>query len=301
VTFTSKGEGVVDVIGGQGRMYVATENALNIVDLNGRDEGLPLTCRPFWRAGFKRQQQCVFVNGQIYGFTGRGPTRSAADGNEGAEEHIFAARVRDKMAAWRPEYVLVAEDPKNRAVVYFHANDRQVGGFWVTECLAYMLESESWSAPMTLKAASADLTVTSANAVAGKLYFSTPSEDIYEWDAGTSSIDWFLASQYLDAGIEGFYKQIAGLSVTAKTESGTVGIFKNNDTSLSDLTTAPPTGEIALSGTSNVQIAPWIKLNLQNCKTFAIRVKGTWSGSSSNVARVDELAVYGTAQTGIRH
>lgn len=162
-------EPIIGVLEGVGRLYLMTENALHIATLTGQTD-TPLTIRPFWKTGFSHQNSAAFVNGTIYGFSGGTPTRSRDDGGIGTEEHEFAARVRDIVAAWHPERVFVGHDPVSRAVVFIHANDEKRSGRWVSTALCYMLETDSWSTPMVLDDTQTDLVVTGLCTAGGKLY-----------------------------------------------------------------------------------------------------------------------------------
>lgn len=290
-------ESIIGYVEGQGRLYLMTRNRLHIVSLTGLEE-LPVTVRPFWRTGFVRHQSLTFVNGVLYGFTSRGPTRSAADGEEGAEEYEFAAPVAVEMESWARERVVVAHDPYNEAVCFFHANDStNASGFQTTKVLMYMLRLGIWSPPIIIESTSAHMVVASAAAVNGRLYF-VANEKVWLYDAGTNSVSWYVATPFTDQGAEGIDKTITGLAATVCGTAVTAGIHANTSNQaipVTDLETgngASESGSIALGSPSSMLTTAWKKLNVRDKRLYALRVDGTFSGSG-NKDRVDEVVVEG--------
>jgi hypothetical protein len=322
-------EPIIGVLEGVGRLYLLTQNALHIATLTGIDDA-PLTTRPYWKTGFAHQNSAAFINGTIYGFSGGTPTRSRDEGEPGTEEHEFAARVRDIVASWRPERVFVGHDPINRAVVFIHANDQRRNGHWVSVALCYMLETDTWSTPMILENAIADLTVTGLCTAGGKLYL-IASGKTYQWDTndGSTTISGYLAPPFMDGGQPGFYKTITKVELIARLQTGSIGLFRNNDyEGLIGSTSLAPTGahnislfsgspedlllesggpsdtillessldNIGSEGTGlsalDVNIYPWWKTNLRLAKTVSARIEWSWPGNGPLVS-IDELTLHG--------
>ncbi len=286
-------ENIIGVVEGGGRLFLMTENRLHMATLSGNSTS-PVTVRPFWRAGFKTGQSLIFVNGQLYGYTTNGPTRSIADGDEGIMEHDFASPVASIMANWIAERVKVGVDPKNEAVCFFHANDNtNNSGYYYSTCLMYMLRLGVWSPLIVIESTSANMTVSGVGTVSGKLYL-TISEKNYEWDSGAGTITGYIATPFVDLGENGYDKTVRGMAITAYSSSTISGsVFAAQaleDVPYIALQHGAPSDTVTISFAmgSDVRQSDWKRLNVRRGRLIAARVDFAWSGSGT-LARLDEI------------
>lgn len=134
---SSPPETILGAVSAQGRIYLPTINKLQIAQSTPND-AVPILIRPFWFDGFANPYQLTFVNGVLYGYPVAGPSRSAGDGDPQAAERNWAADFAEIIAKWYAGQVLVAFDPENDAVVFFHSAHRlNAAGFWTTQWLMY--------------------------------------------------------------------------------------------------------------------------------------------------------------------
>lgn len=141
---SSPPETILGAVSAQGRIYLPTINKLQIAQSTPSDV-VPILIRPFWYDGFANPYQLTFVNGILYGYPVAGPSRSAGDGDPQEAERNWAADVAEVIANWNAGQVLVAFDPENDAVVFFHAADRlNTAGFWTTRWLMYGIPQQFW-------------------------------------------------------------------------------------------------------------------------------------------------------------
>lgn len=290
-------ETIIGWISGTERIYLMTENRLHIAELVGNT----VVTRPFWRSGFRNAQAAVFVNGYIYGFTSNGATRSINLGDEGSEEHSFAAPVRENMQYWVPERVRVGYDPLNQAVCFFHSQDNQnSSGKYYTTCLMYMLATGLWSTLLVIESAAADMIVSGVGTISNALYL-VANEKTYGWDNGSGAITWSLIWPFYDAGDPSLDKTVTGAALTCLVTNGNFtikGAHAAEDLPVDGGGTTT-TGAISLPSTTQIQNTKWHKLNLKEIRSIRVEVGGLWAGSGS-LNRVDEAVVeYKTHQ--IRH
>jgi hypothetical protein len=293
------------VRGSQGRIYVMTENYLHLVSSTGNPD-LPVTARPYWRAGFRNPQALIFVNDTLYGYTVTGLTRSIADADEGIMEHSFAAPVAAITANWTPERVRIGYDPKNEAVCVFHATEgNAVTGFRVTDCLMYMLRLGVWSPLIQVANDAADRIVTGVATVAGKMVICATDTNVspvvganYQWDMGTDAISAYVTTPFIDAGDPGSDKTITGLQMTGHSTStvsaGVWAAVAGTNIPLTDLQagTSPNSGTLSFAQGTFSQASYLQRCNVNRARLFAVRVALNWDGSG-NLARLDEIAIRG--------
>lgn len=298
--------------GAQGRIYAMTENYLHMVSSTGNPD-LPVTVRPYWRAGFRNPQSLCFVNDTLYGYTQTGPTRSIADADEGIMEHSFAAPVTVIMKDWAPERVRIGYDPKNEAVCFFHATQgNAVTGFRVTDCLMYMLKLGVWSPLIQISglAAGADRIVTGVATVAGKMVLCmtdtvAPTGKNFKWDEGVDAIAAYITTPFMDAGDPGSDKTLTGLQMTGYSSSSVAaGIWAS--VAGGDIPTAPlvagsspDSGALSFAQGASSRTSFLERADVPRSRLFAVRVGLNWTGSGE-LARLDELAVRGNI-TGKRY
>lgn len=142
---SSPPETILGAVSAQGRIYLPTVNKLQIAQSTPSDV-VPILIRPFWHDGFANPYQLVFVNGILYGYPVAGPSRSAGDGDPQEAERNWAADVAEVIAKWNAGQVLVAFDPENDAVVFFHSAHRlNAAGFWTTKWEMYGIPQQFWT------------------------------------------------------------------------------------------------------------------------------------------------------------
>lgn len=295
------------VRGSQGRIYVMTENYLHLVSSTGNPD-LPVTVRPYWRAGFRNPQALVFVNDTLYGYTKNGATRSIANADEGIQEHSFAAPVAAVMANWTPARVRIGYDPKNEAVCFFHSTAGSGTGARSTECLMYMLRLGIWSPTVIIESATADRIVTGVATIAGNLVLtiggrsSLPAgavtADNYAWDTGTGNIACYITTSFMDAGDPGTDKTLTGLQMTgysaAPAGAGVWASYAGGDVPLVALQdgTSPDSGSLTFTQGSLSRTSFLQRINVPRARLFAVRLAVDWLGTGT-LARVDELVIRG--------
>lgn len=303
-------ETIIGLVDAQARLFLMTENRLHFASFVSNDAEQPIVTRPFWKSGFRNPYSLTFVNGYLYGFTNRGPTRSIADGDEGSEEFAFADRVSDTFQPWIPERVLVAYDAKNEAIVFFHNNDQVNGaGKQAVIAMMFMLRSQVWSTPILIEDSDEDVIVSGASVISGTLYLNLLKRDgggaytcvTYRWDSGTNSIGWYLATEYGDNGAYPSDTCITGLRVTALLTSATAGIHgprsdQENFNTIETGNSVSASGSIALANSTAVKAYPWKKLNVKALQQVAVRVDGNYTSGSRH--RVESLQVQGFVTEG---
>jgi hypothetical protein len=167
-----------------GRLYLMTANTLQIAVFTA-DADFPVATRPFWKSGFKNPDALCFVNGRLYGFTSAGAMRSVADGEEGSEEHAFAADVEELMKTWDASRVSVIHDPQNECVCYvFSGNNLNKNGKYTSIILPFMLRTESWGPEIVLSSTTDDMIISGVATVNGHFEFIAggTSQKTYRFD-----------------------------------------------------------------------------------------------------------------------
>ncbi len=283
--------------GAEGRIFVGTENYIHLVSSTG-DPDLPVTVRPYWRAGVRNTQALLFVNDTLFAFTVNGPTRSVGAGDESIGEHSFAAPVAAVFQSWTPERVRIGYDPKNEAVCFFYSGPGVgASGFRGSACLMYMLRLGIWSPQIILESTSGDRSITGVATVAGKLVL-TISGHNYQWDVGTEAVAAYIATPPMDAGDPGTDKTITGLQMTgysqALVNAGVWACGAGEDFPLSDLENGinPASGTLVFAQGSGVRTSFLEPANVPRARLFAVRVNLDWLGSGEP-ARLDALRMRG--------
>lgn len=310
-------ETIIGCVSAQGRLYLMTANTLQVAEFVSfaiNDPNIPpMAIRPFWRAGFKNPYQLCFVDGTLYGFTTQGPTRSVSYGDEGSEEHTFAAAVREITDNWIRGHVLVGHDPVNNAVCFFHSGDDiNEAGYHTTRVLMFGLDRQAWIGDIVLEATDHDMLVTGVATVSGRLEFIAGGRDsvgasvfsTYHFDSrveldggADESVFCYLAWQFTDDGNELRGKVIKAVSVTAKLSTGaTLGIHGAQPSEVIDIpvleagNSGSKSGSIPLVATSAVTKSARIPTNMPPLSVWTVRVDSTWNGSTTK-DRVDEVVV----------
>lgn len=294
--------------GAQGRIFVATENYIHLVSSTGNPD-LPVTVRPFWRAGVRNTQSLLFINDTLYAFTVNGPTRSVGDGDETIMEHSFAAPVTTVFSSWSPERVRVGYDPENEAVCFFYSGPGSDNDPRGTACLMYMLRLGIWSPQIIIESDTEDRVVTGVATVAGKLVLTisgrsglTPGDPVvgknYQWDTGSATINAYIATPFMDAGDPGQDKTLTGMQMTGYSQASVNGgvwvSTAGGDVPLSALEngTGADSGQLVFAQGSLARTSFLQRCNVPRARLFAMRVNLDWNGSG-NLARLDELVCRG--------
>lgn len=282
--------------GADGRIFVGTENYIHLVSSTGNPD-LPVTVRPYWRAGVRNTQALLFVNDTLFAYTVNGPTRSVGGGDESIAEHAFAAPVTAVFRNWVPERVRIGYDPKNEAVCFFHATAGSGDDPRLTECLMYMLRLGAWSPTVIIEHASENRTMTGVATVAGKMIPLFSGQN-YQWDVGTDPIIAYVATAFLDAGDPGTDKTITGMQMTGYSQTAAAaGIWAaeaGEDVPITDLENgaSPDSGALSFVQGSFVRPSFLERTNVARARLFAGRVDINWLGTGT-LGRLDELVLRG--------
>ncbi len=309
---TSPPETILGCVSALGRLYLLTTNHLQIAQ-GTPDERVPVIVRPFWKAGFKNPYQLVFVNGVLYGNATSGPSRSVADGDEQSAEKDWASALAEFTNTWVTGHVLVAHDPLNDAVCFFHsAYSLNSSGFWTTRVWVYGLSEQEWVADLLLTSTTRDQIVSGVATVGdylellmgGRKSDNSVEVKTYRFEGGSGSpVDYYLASNFTDSGAELRPKRLGpSFKVAGKLTSGQLKVYGAGPSQaipVSDLeagTNALAT--LSLSNGSNVTEGAALKANVKNLRQHTVRVSGAWAGSGPR-DRIEEV-VYEHSVQGAR-
>lgn len=302
---------IIGVVSALGRLYLMTPGTLQIAQ-SIPDAPFILT-RPFWKTGFKNPDSLIFVNGTLYGLPNAGPTRSIADGDEGSEETAFAADVEELTAQWVEGQGLVAHDPKNNAVCFFHSGDSvNASGFLTSRVLVYGLKQGAWIGEVRLESTTQDMVVCGAATIDGKLEYlaggrkadNTVAVGTYRWDTGGmgASVDYYLAWAFTDSGENQRDKTIKNPNVTGKLTNASLQVHGASATEsipVANLETGTGslTGNVSLTNAATVSLSQQIPLRVR-ANVWAARISGS-SPDTGTRDRIDEV-VFEVIRTGAR-
>lgn len=308
---SSPPETILGVLSAAGRGYLLTPNSLQIMQ-GSPQASVPILIRPFWSVGFTGPDQVCFANDTLYGHSVQGPARSSSDGVSGSEEYDFAAAVSEITDLWVAGHCKVAYDPLNNAMCFFHsANALNSSGFWTTRVLMFGLRQDAWIGDVTLSSTTQDMIVTGVATVNNALFFlaggrlsnDTVSIGTYQFDAAAgASVSYYLATNFSDYDREMRPHTVKRVRATAKiTGSGSLGVFGAAPTETIPVTTMETansssiTGAISLANSSAVTQYAQTQVNCPNLGQSALRIEGTYDGSSSTVDSVHELVIESAA------
>lgn len=221
---TCGGDYIIGEFSAKARSYVLCQNSLQTIILTTLDDE-PIAFRSLWNTGFRNPYNLCFIKEYLYGFTNQKFVRSVAGGDDSAMEFEYASDVRDYANSWETGHVLVAYDPKNRAVIHFYAAAERRSGYWVTIALPFLLDKQVWNPPIILSKTNQDFIVSGVATIGSELIFLAGGRDsggainvaTYAFDGGDSeSKSWYLAWNYSDDGEEFMTKTIKGFSVTGR-------------------------------------------------------------------------------------
>lgn len=299
---TAGGDTIIGEFNAKSRIYVLGQNTLQTLILTTVDIE-PITFRSLWNAGFRNPYNVTFVKEYLYGFSTQNIVRSVAGGDDSAMEFEFAADVRDLVNTWPTGHVLVAYDPKNRAVCFFYAAAERRSGYWVTIVLPFLLDKQVWSLPIVLKKTNQDFIVSGVATIGRDLTFLAGGRTsggaitvgTYIFDGGDSETkDWYMAPNYSDDDAELSPKTIKGHSFT--------GRFASADTKLQLHAVRPegsfnltalesgisPAQEVAIGATSGIQRKRFKTEDWGSFSLYTPRISGSYTTVPD---RLDELVL----------
>lgn len=309
---TSPPELILGVVASEARLYLLTTNHLQIAQPTA-NELAPVRISPYWKTGFKNPYQLIFVDGTLYGATNSGPGRSSGEGDEQETQKTWAAPIAEFYKSWVKGHVMVAHDPLNEAVIYFHsAHSLNSSGFWTTRWWAWGLTAQEWIGEGLLTSPTTDMIVSGVATVGSNLELliggrksdSTVEVGTYRFDQGTSPVVYYLAPQLSDSGEELRPKRIGpAAKVAGKVTSGNLKVYgaaSSQAIPVADIeagTNALAT--LSLSNGSNVTEGAVLKVNVKNLRQHTVRIEGTWDGTGER-DRIEEV-VYEYSISGSRH
>jgi len=312
---SSPPETIVGAVSAAGRIYLLTTNHLEIAQ-GTNDDTVPVLIQPFWSVGFANANQLVFVNDTLYGHSVQGPARSTPQGVSGTEEFDFAAKVSEITDTWNPGHVLVAYDPQNNAVCYFHSADSlNDDGFWTTKILLFGLRQNDWIGQVTLTNTQKDMIVTSAATIGNMLYFleggrfsgdivsiATAGFDVTDNSLG---IHWFVAPPFSDYDDELRSHVVKRVRVTMSSIGGSVGVFGAQSgesipvTALEDGNSSSLTGSVTVPSSTTVTQSKQLLVNCPNLAQSTLRVEGVYNELSGSIDQLHEIVIQSASQ-GVR-
>lgn len=308
---SSPPELIIGAVLALGRLYLLTTNHLQIAQGTNNPD-FPVIVRPYWKSGFKNPYQLVFSNGMLYGETDSGPSRSVGDGDESAAEKTWAAPISEYSKQWVTGHVMVAEDPLNNCICYFHsAYSLNASGFWTTRVWMFSLSQQEWVGDILLTSTTTDMIVSGVATIGDYLEFlcggrksdNTVEVGTYRFDTASGvSVPYYLAMNYSDSGAELRPKKVGPVYVTGKLTSPTIKVYGVAPGETVDISALEGgTGakaSLSLATSTEVTAYGLKKFNVKNLKQHTMRLNGTWSGSGVK-DRLEEI-VYETEIQGSR-
>lgn len=294
---------------GVGRWFMLTPSSLEFVVATGlygqQSQGgnqveLPIISRPYWKTGASNRYSVIMVDETLYGRSGGKFFRSVASGDENVKKYDFGGVVEDITRDWSDGYVLVANDPKNTQILFFHtAAYKNESGYWVTEILPYSLFNDAWLPTIVLSSSSRDMIVSGVATVDEKLEFvcggrvsgGTFQSKTYRFGASETANDvpWYLIWQISDDGAENQSKQIHSIRPSGKFTEMRIQIHgarpgepvsvanMENGTGATD-PDAYFSGSIPFDdSTLPTRYLPTM-VKIKNLGVYAVRIGGTWDG-----------------------
>lgn len=270
---TQSGSDLVNVLAGDGPLYLLTTTSLEIVSFDGGPD-TPYTIRTVAEPGFVAGTNAALYKDWLYFFNGR-PGRTRARENI---DVVFAQPVWEDMRDWDPARVIVAVDPLNDAILYMYDDGS------TTVVLPFMAQLNVWGPPLNFPARIIDTAV-----VNGKLYVTYLSGGDYrvnEWEGGTGIGGVrYVASQYYDPDM---LKTSRLKKVTVVGKVGTLYIYAvTPDAEVPDVSdTGAAVASFALSNAANKRELA-VRTNIRG-DAFAFRLE-----FSSNDGTFDKMVVGG--------
>jgi hypothetical protein len=297
---TSPPELILGVVSSEARLYLLTTNHLQIAQPTSSDL-VPVRVSPFWKTGFKNPYQLIFINGVLYGATNAGPVRSSGSGDSQETENTWATPIAEFYKSWVKGHILVAHDPLNDAVVFFHSgHSLNSSGFWATRWWAFGLTAQEWIGDGLFSSTTRDQIVSGVATVGNNLDLlmggrksdNTVEVLTYRFDTGSDSVSYYLAMQFSDSGDELRAKQVGGFRVTGKVTNGSLKVYgarPTEDIPVSDLAAGTNAlATLSLSNNTSVKEGAYLKAKVKDLKQHTVRIEGTFSGSGDR-DRIEEI------------
>jgi len=177
---------LVNVLAGDGPIYMMTTTGLEVVNATGRTDE-PFAIRIVAEPGFAAATNGVLYKDWFYGFNTK-PLRTRARENIDVE---FAEPVWNDMRDWIAMRVMLAVDPGNEAVLYMFDDGN------TTTVIPWMTQQEKWGPPINFGARIIDSAV--VNGALYVTYLSGGNYRVNHWEGGAGiGGTRFVASQYID-------------------------------------------------------------------------------------------------------
>lgn len=302
---TSPSELILGVTSATGRLFLPTLNHLQVA-IGTPSQTVPVVIQPYWKSGFKNENQLIFVDDQLFGFPTDGPSRSSASVTLGAEEispQSFAADVQSVVDSWVRGQVYVAHDPINDAVCFFHAaNDLNDDGFWTTRILVFGLRQNAWIGDVLLSSTAQDMIVSGVTTVGSRLTFlaggrqadNSTEINTYEFNkVSGDTVEWATSGAFSDNGNELRSHTVKRIRVTYRGQVTTMGVFGYqpteaiNESLLYSGNAASLTGAVSVPAASDVTLSQQFQVNCNNLVVSTLQVEGSYTGSGE-LDRLDE-------------
>jgi len=183
---TASGSDLVNVLGGDGPLYLMTTTSLEVASFGGKQDA-PYTVRVVAEPGFQASTNGCLYKDYFYGYSNK-PLRTRAEDNIDVE---FGEPVWEDMADWNGERVVVTVDPDNAAVLYVHDNGS------TSEVIPWMTQFEQWGPPLNFSARIIDAAV--VNGTLYVTYLDGGNYRVNQWEGGAGiGGTRYAASQYYD-------------------------------------------------------------------------------------------------------
>jgi hypothetical protein len=297
---TAGGDYIIGEFNAKSRIYVLCQNTLQTLLLTTIEDE-PVTFRSLWSCGFRNPFNVAFVKDYLYGFSTQKMVRSVAGGDDSSVEFQFATDIRDYIVDWPTGHILVAYDPRNRAVCYFYSAAERRSGYWVTIVLPFMLDQQVWNPPIVLKKTNTDFIVSGVATIGNDLTFlaggrtsgGSISFGTYVFDGGDSETKtWLLAWNYTDDGAEFEPKSLREFAATGRFADGVnvqlYGFPVSGNFEITGLSDG--TGASAAFGAVSTTLgrSTPAALDTTGLTAYTVRVAGAYTTTAD---RFDELAL----------
>jgi hypothetical protein len=277
---TASGSDLVNVLAGDGPMYLMTTTSLEVVSFTGSAD-TPYVIRIVAEPGFAAATNGVLYADYFYGYNGK-PLRTRADDNI---DVLFAQPVWEDMREWDAERVMLAVDPKNQAVLYMFDDGE------TTTVIPFMTQLGVWSPPLNFGARIIDSAV--VNGALYVTYLSGGNYRVNEWEGGSGiGGTRYAASQYLDPNLlnSNRLKQITPVG-----KLGSLSVFTATpDAAVPDVSDLSQAAATFMLSDSARKFEPTIHTNLP-ANAVAVRVD-----FASNDGSFDKVVLGGLPRGGRR-
>jgi len=320
----SVGDTITGFANGVGRMFTLTPKGVPFVTPTGNTElarllptglDLPFTSRPFWTKGANSPTNLIVVQGDLFVYTGQTLMRSPSNADDNnVVPYQIGLPVTDLTDSFFDGYTHLFHDPFYQEVcIVSAATKKNNAGFWISEILPYSLQKNEWQPLIEVSSDTRDMIVSGGATVNNRLDFLAGGRapagafSIGTFRYGELSglpIDYYVAFQPSDSGVEEKQKKVNSVRVTGNGSSRHLQIFgaraggsinitdiENGTNSLSGPIAIPDSVGLARDFNTN-HLVPRLQI-------WGIRLDGTYSGTGP-LDRFDEIVadvdVHGMAQ-----